>query len=69
MDSSYFLVYVRNERPLETKSVDGPAVTAAEPADVVRNFLGEVGLENITDAEQDVVEASLTRLRQREDAE
>ncbi len=63
------LVYVRNERPLETKSADGPAVTAAEPAEVVRNFLGEVGLENITDAEQDVVEASLTRLRQREDAE
>jgi len=63
------LVYVRNDRPLETKSVDGPAVTAAEPADVVRNFLGEVGLEDITDAEQGVVAASLTRLRQREDAE
>lgn len=63
------LVYVRNDRPLETDSADGPSVTATEPADVVRNFLGEVGLEDITDAEQEVVGASLTPLRQREDAE
>lgn len=62
------LVYVRNDCPIETKSVNGPAATAAEPADVVRNFLGEVGLEDITDAEQEVVAASLTRLQQREDA-
>lgn len=63
------LVYVRNERPLETKSANSPTVTAAEPAGVVRNFLGEIGLEDITDAEQEVVAASLTRLRQRENAE
>lgn len=63
------LVYVRNNRPLETKSADGPAVTVTEPVDVVRNFLGEVGLEDITDTEQKVVTTSLTRLRQREDAE
>jgi DNA repair protein SbcD/Mre11 len=63
------LVYVCNDRPLETKSAEGSAVTAAEPVEVVRNFLGEVGLKDITDAEQDVVAVSLTRLRQREDAE
>lgn len=63
------LVYVRNERPLETKSAEGSAVTVAEPVDVVRNFLGEVGLEDISDAEQGVVAASLMRLRRREDAE
>lgn len=63
------LIYVRNDRPLEAKSANSPAVTAAEPVDVIRNFLGEVGLEDITDAEQDVVAASFTRLRHREDAE
>ncbi|XBQ17389.1 MAG: exonuclease SbcCD subunit D C-terminal domain-containing protein [Oceanicaulis sp.] len=63
------LVYVRNHRPLETKPAEESTVTAAEPVDVVRNFLGEVGLRDITDTEQDVVAASLTRLRQREDAE
>lgn len=63
------LVYVRNERPLEIKSANGPIVAAAEPTEVVRNFLSEVGLENITEAEQDVVASSLTRLRQKEDME
>lgn len=63
------LVYVRNDRTLEAKSAEGSTVTAANPVDVVRNFLGEVGLKDFTDAEQDVVAASLTRLRQREDAE
>ncbi|MFN6986388.1 MAG: exonuclease SbcCD subunit D C-terminal domain-containing protein, partial [Rhizobium oryzihabitans] len=63
------LVYIRNDRPLETKSAEGLAVTAAEPADVVRKFLGEVGLDVITDAEQQVIAASLMRLRQKEDAE
>ena len=63
------LVYIRNERPLETKSADGQMISAAEPADVVRNFLTEVGFEAISDAEQNVVSASFTRLRQKEDAE
>ncbi|MFC2950584.1 exonuclease SbcCD subunit D [Marinicaulis aureus] len=63
------LVYVRNERPLEVKSADGQAITAAEPADVVWNFLSEVGLEGITEVEQDLVASSLARLRQKEDAE
>lgn len=63
------LVYIRNERPLETKSADGQVISAAEPADVVRNFLTEVGFEAISDAEQKVVSASFTRLRQKEDAE
>ncbi|MEH6695006.1 MAG: exonuclease SbcCD subunit D C-terminal domain-containing protein [Hyphomonas sp.] len=63
------LVYSRDGRPLEVKSADGQSVAAAEPVDVVRSFLTEVSLEAITDSEQEVVAASLTRLRQKEDAE
>lgn len=63
------LVYARDERAIEVKSADGLVVAAAEPTDVVRNFLTEVGLEDISEAEQGVVATSLTRLRQREDAE
>tara|TARA_R110000824_G_scaffold6168_1_gene28376 strand:+ start:6650 stop:7792 length:1143 start_codon:yes stop_codon:yes gene_type:complete len=63
------LIYACDERPLEIKSLNGQSVEAAEPADVVRNFLTEVGLEDLSEADQGVVDASLTRLRQREDAE
>ena len=63
------LVYARDELTIEIKSADGQVVAAAEPTDVVRNFLTEVGLEEISEAEQGVVATSLTRLRQREDAE
>lgn len=63
------LVYSRDERPLEVKSADGQAVAAAEPVDVVRSFLTEVSLQALTDSEQEVVAASLTRLGQKEDAE
>lgn len=63
------LVYSRDERPLELKSATGQTVEAAEPSDVVRNFLMEVGLMDISEADQGVVDSSLTRLRQKEDAE
>ncbi len=63
------LIYARDERPLGIKSVNGPSVEAAEPGDVVRNFLTEVGLEDLSEDDQGVVDASLTRLRQREGAE
>lgn len=62
------LVYARDERPIELKSAPGPTVEAAEPSEVVRNFLMEVGLEDISEADQGVVDASLTRIRQQEDA-
>jgi exonuclease SbcD len=63
------LIYARDEHPLEIKSVNGPPVEAAEPADVVRNFLTEVGLEDLSEDDGGVIDASLTRLRHREDAE
>ena len=63
------LVYARDERTIEIKSADGQVVAAAEPTDVVRNFLTEVGLEEISEAEQGVVATSLTHLRRREGAE
>lgn len=63
------LVYARDERPIELKSATGPTVEAAEPSEVVRNFLMEVGLEEISEEDQGVVDASLTRVRQKEDAE
>lgn len=63
------LVYARDERPIEIKSAAGQVVATAEPTDVVRNFLNEVGLENISEAEQEIVASSLTRLRQRVEAE
>jgi len=62
------LAYARHERPLETKSADGHLAAAADPLEVVGRFLAEVGLEELSDAEQDVVAASLTRLRRDEDA-
>lgn len=63
------LVYARDERPIEMKSALRPTVAAADPIDVVRSFLIEVGLENFSEAEQGLVAASLARLRQEEDAE
>jgi exonuclease SbcD len=63
------LIYARDERPLEQKPADGIAVAAAEPVEVVRNFLIEVGLEAISETEQEVVSASLSRLQLKEDAE
>lgn len=62
------LVYSRDERPIKLKSATGPTVEAAEPSEVVRNFLMEVGLEEISEEDQGVIEASLTRIRQKEDA-
>ncbi len=63
------LIYARDERPREKKPADGIAVAAAEPVEVVRNFLLEVGLEAISETEQEVVSASLSRLQLKEDAE
>ena len=63
------LVYARDERPIELKSATGPIVEAAEPSEVVRNFLMEVGLEDVSEEDQGVIDASLTRIRQQEDAE
>ena len=63
------LVYARDERPPDIKPGGGQVAGAAEPKDMVRNFLTEVGLEDISEAEDDVVAVSFTRLRQREDAE
>ena len=63
------LRYARDERPLEKKSADGSAVSAIEPADVVSNFLTEVGIVAISEAEQAVVSNSIRRLQLKEDAE
>lgn len=62
------LAYARHERPIETKSADGHLAPAADPLEVVGRFLAEVGLEELSQAEQDVVAASLIRLRRHEDA-
>ncbi|MEO1015149.1 MAG: exonuclease SbcCD subunit D [Pseudomonadota bacterium] len=63
------LVYERDERPLEIKSVDGSMLAAAEPTEVVRSFLTDVSGEETSDAEQEAVAASLARLRLKEDTE
>jgi DNA repair protein SbcD/Mre11 len=63
------LVYARDERPAGIRSANVQLVSAAEPVDVVRSFLTEVGLDVISDPEQGVIAASLMRLRRKEDAE
>ena len=63
------LVYARDERPAGIRSANVQLVSAAEPVDVVRSFLTEVGLDDISDPEQGVIAASLMRLRRKEDAE
>jgi exonuclease SbcD len=63
------LVYLRNEHPLELKSAEGLVIAAAKPEDLVHNFLTEVGLEEVSEAEQGIVASSLTCLQQKEDTE
>lgn len=63
------LVYERDERAPEIKSLRGRALAVANPVEVIGDFLEHVRDERLSEAELAVVAAALGQLRETEDAE
>ena len=62
------LSYERDERVPENKSIENRHMTATDPMEVVSDFLKTVRDDDITEAEQNILATTLSKL-QREDAE
>jgi len=63
------LVYERDERAPEIKSLGGRTLAVANPIEVIGDFLEHVRDDRLSEAELEVVAAALSRLRETEDAE
>ena len=63
------LVYQRNERAPEVKSLAGRALAVANPVEVIGDFLEHVREEGFSENELEVVASELGRLRETEDVQ
>ena len=63
------LVYERNERAPEVKSLAGRALAVANPVEVIGDFLEHVREEGFSENELEVVASELGRLRETEDVQ
>ena len=63
------LVYERDERASEIKSLGGRVPAVANPIEVIGDFLEHVRDDRLSEAELEVVASTLGRLREMEDAE
>lgn len=63
------LVYERDERVPEIKSLGGCPLAVANPIEVIGDFLEHVRDDRLSEAELEVVASTLSRLRETEDAE
>lgn len=63
------LVYERNEREPEVKSLSGRALAVANPVEVIGDFLEQVREEGFSENELEVVASALGRLRETEDVQ
>lgn len=61
--------YERDERVAEIKSMENRHTTSTNPMEVVSDFLRTVREDDVTDAEQNILASTLSRLQGREDAE
>jgi len=62
------LSYKRDARAPETKSLTRRTAKMAEPSDLIRAFLEDVGAEQMSDEEANVIALALHEIRQGEDA-
>lgn len=63
------LIYERDERAPEIKSLGGRTLAVANPIEVIGDFLELVRDDRLSEAELEVVASALSRLREAEDAE
>lgn len=63
------LVYERDERAPEIKSLGGRTLAVANPIEVIGDFLEHVRDDRLSEAELEVAASALSRLRETEDAE
>jgi len=63
------LVYERDERAPEIKSLGGRTLAVANPIEVIGDFLEHVRDDRLSEAELEVTASALSRLRETEDAE